>query len=415
MFEQMPETPNTLLRATQIVDALFGSNNPTESKLWEDLVNASRLAQTLKLNQAKNIYDSIVRSDTLEKIFALRKWPVESAPTEPSLSWACIYLREYAILNLETQRLWLRLAKSILNDSACSSISDRVKSNLVSTRGFLALDVSDESLKAIISEQLKAIESYHIDGLELAHHHLVIGDKYRLLREPKLTFHHIQQALTLYTQQGIPYYIYQANQSLADAYFHLNDFDRNYYFLSLESYQKAFDTLPEKDPVSQCQYHYNVGWVYSESGWIFSKPELYDSALYNFYEGYNIAYQNALEIELAKHEWGLGRTYYLLQDYQESLKLLQSASLRFEAYQMKLLTAMCLQVEAACLQKIGRIDEALELVMKRGLPLQRQVDDPVQLYHMLRRAVSLCRNKKNYLNYKPIITEYIQLKSRIRK
>lgn len=411
----MFELPNTLLRATQIVDALFGSNNPTESKLWEGLVHASRLAQDLKLNQAKNIYDSIVQSDTLEKVFASRKWPVESALIEPSLSWACIYLREYAILNLETQRLWLSLAESILNGSAYGSISDRVKSNLISTRGFLALDVSAKSLKAIIREQLDAIEFLKVDELELAHHHLVIGDKYRLLREPKLTFHHIQQALTLYTQQGTPYYIYQANQSLADAYFHLNDFDRNYYFLSLESYQKAFDTLPEKDPVSQCQYHYNVGWVYSESGWIFSKPELYDSALDNFYEGYNIAYQNALEIELAKHEWGLGRTYYLLQDYQESLTLLRSASLRFEYHEMKLLMAMCLQVEAACLQKIGKIDEAFDLVMQRGLPLQRQVDDPLQLYHMLRRAVSLCRNKKNYSNHRPLIEEYIQLKRRIHK
>jgi hypothetical protein len=81
---------------------------------------------------------------------------------------------------------------------------------------------------------------------------------------------------------------------------------------------------------------------------------------------------------------------------------------------MKLMVAMCIQVEAACLQRMGLVDEALELVEKRGLPLQRQVDDPVQLYHMLRRLVSLYCQKRDF-SRADIIWEYFSLKRKLKK
>lgn len=396
------------LGASEIVDALFGSNELSSDKLWNDLLHANRLVTTLNIRQAQDLYESVVNASILEKVFANRIWTLAAAPTEPNLAWACIYLREYVLLNSSIGHFWLQFAEIVVDDAGYLALSDQIKSTLISTQGWIFLQTSTKSLKAIISEQLKAIESLDVAGIEAAHHYIVIGNAYRLLREPTLAFFHIKRAISLYTEQENKFYIYQSNRSLASTFFYLNNFDEKYYDQALELYETTFSMIPDNEPRSQCKHYYDIGWIYSET-------EFYDKALDIFYEGYSIAYRNHLDIELAKQEWGLGRTYFMLRNFDEALKLLQSASFHFEYNHMKLMTAMCIQVEAACLQRMGLVDEALELVEKRGLPLQRQVDDPVQLYHMLRRAVSLHSNKRDWFRHRDIFAEYFRLKRQLKK
>jgi tetratricopeptide (TPR) repeat protein len=398
------------LSAAEIVDALFGSSNANADKLWDDLVYANSLANALNIRQAQDVYESVINTSTLEKVFADRLWALGGSPSKPNLAWACVYLREYVFLNfsISAAHFWRQLVEIVVNEPGYSSLPDQIKSILISTRGWISLKTSDKFLKAILSEQLTAMDSLDIDEIEAAHHQLVIGNVYRRLRKPVLAISHIKQAADLYTKHQKKFYIYQSNRSLADAFYYLNDFDKQYYDQALRLYEITFSMLPDNQPQAQCQHYYDIGWVYCET-------EFYDKALDAFYDGYNIANRNNLDIELAMQEWGLGRTYYMLRNFDEALRLLRSASFCFEYHHMKLMLAMCIQVEAACLQKMGLVDEALELAEKRGLPLQRQVDDPVQLHHMLRRVVYLRLKKRNWFRNSEIFLEYLRLRRQIKK
>jgi tetratricopeptide (TPR) repeat protein len=397
------------LNAVEIADAIFGSDKLSADKLWHDLVHANRLITTLSIGQAQDLYESILRAGILEEVFAHRVWALAGAPTEPNLAWACVYLREYVLLDssVSTARLWQQLAKIVVEDSAYSSLSDQIKSILVSTQGWVAFRTSAKPLREILSEQLTALKSLDVNGIEAAHHHVVIGDAYRLLREPISAIYHIKQAVSIYTEQQNKFYIYQSKRTLASALYYLNDFNKQYFDQALQLYEAIFCMLSDDEPRTKCRHHYDVGWVYCET-------ERYDKALDAFYAGYSIAYRNNLDVELAKQEWGLGRVHYSLRNLEEALNLLRSASFRFEYHHMKLMVAMCIQVEAACLQRMGLVDEALELVEERGLPLQRQIDDPVQLYHMLRRRVSLYCAKRDFSKI-DVFSEYFRVKRQIKK
>src|SRR5690606_18184396 len=175
------------------------------------------------IRQAQDLYESVVNASILEKVFADRIWTLAAEPTEPNLAWACIYLREYVLLNSSIGHFWLQLAEIVVDDAGYLALSDQIKSTLISTQGWMFLQTSTKSLKAIISEQLMAIESLAVAGIEAAHHHIVIGNAYRLLREPTLAFFHIKRAISLYTEQENKFYIYQSNQSLASTFFYRSE------------------------------------------------------------------------------------------------------------------------------------------------------------------------------------------------
>jgi tetratricopeptide (TPR) repeat protein len=397
------------LNAVEIVEALFGSNELKEDRLWNDLLQANRLAAALRTKQAADLYAEITRNGALEEVFANRTWALSGSPTGPNLAWACVYLRESVFLDsgIKPSQLWQQLAEVVVNDSGYPSLPDPIKSILISTQGWVSLRTKAKSLKEILAEQLAALKSLKISGTEAAHHHIVIGSVYRLLREPALAISHLEQAVDIYVKQQNEFYIYHSKRTLAGAFLYLNDFDKGYFNRALQLYEATFTMLPDSDPRAKCEHYYDVGWVYVETAF-------YDKALDTFYDGYSTAYANNFDVELAKLEWGIGRTYYSTRDLDQAVNLLRSASLRFEYNRMKLMVAMCIQVEAACLQRMGLVDEALELVEKRGLPLQRQVDDPVQLYHMLRRLVSLYCQKRDF-SRAGIIWEYFSLKRKLKK
>jgi hypothetical protein len=137
------------LNAVEIVEALFGSNELKEDRLWNDLLQANRLAATLRTKQATDLYKAIIRSDALEKVFANRTWALSGSPTGPNLAWACVYLRESVFLNsgVKPSQLWQQLAEVVVNDSGYPSLPDPIKSILISTQGWIALRTKAKPLK----------------------------------------------------------------------------------------------------------------------------------------------------------------------------------------------------------------------------------------------------------------------------
>jgi tetratricopeptide (TPR) repeat protein len=396
------------LSASEIVDVILGRERFENRSLWEQILQAHEQMFNLQINQAVNLYQAVIKGDLILEIFKDKLWPICSPVDSPNLTDLCIYLQEYFMINSNEWSIWLDFSRIIFDSHEYSKLADNKKSFLISSEGWAKISMAGFALDEILSKQFNALNEMNLEILYKAHHYRLIGHIYTLQRKPELAFDYINRSIQIYEELQSSYHLYQSKRSLARTLFYLNNFDSSYFDKALAMYKTAFNMIASPDATLQSQYYFDIGTVYLES-------KRYEQALDAFEHGYTLAYQSNLDAEVAHHEWGMARVYYLQGQYTKSLTLLWSASLEFELNHQLLRTAMCLQVEAACLQKLGRIDEAIELVEMRALRLQRNIDDPVQLYHTLRRIVILHLLKKDWCKFKDYYREYFKLKREIKK
>ncbi|MBI5930388.1 MAG: hypothetical protein HY862_13845 [Chloroflexi bacterium] len=379
---------------------------------WEQLRQAHHLIRQARISEAMQGY-RYLHERRLERYFAhgTEPWVLIDEPQYPSMTWACIYLCEFYIMQRGRWLEWADLAGDVLQHADFGSLPLQARSRLVSTKGWADVHLTGSDIQRNAELQVRMLaelESQERLVFEQMLHHRLLGYLYQQLRQPDKAFFHLDCASALVDAKTEPFYSLRVKEIRATTLYYFKDFDSNYNTQAIDIYLKILEIAEALDePLEMSRQAYNLGWAYAE------QPNFEKASLY-FRRGLHTARKSNFDYERALNLYGEGFLCLSERYFDESIELLQEASAVFDELEAPLMTAMCLQLEAAVLQRSGKIDVAVDCAL-RALASQRMVDNPIQLYHTLRRIVKLCTKRKDWATCGRYFPEYFCLKIRLKK
>lgn len=379
---------------------------------WEQLHHAHHLIRQARISEAMHAYHYL-HERRLGRYFAHgpEPWVLIDEPQYPSMAWACIYLCEFYIMQRGRWLEWDDLASDVLKHADFATLPLQCRSRLIITKGWADVHLAGSGLQQNAEQQIRILaELEQHEGLvfeEMLHHRL-LGYLYQQLRQPEKAFFHLDRASELVDAKKEPFYNLRIKEIRATTLYYFKDFESNYNIQAIDIYLEILDVAETWDePLEMSRQAYNLGWAYGEQT-DFEKASLY------FRRGLHTARKSNLDYERALNLYGEGFVCLSERYFDEALELLQEASSVFDELEAPLMTAMCLQLESAALQRLGQFEIAIDCAL-RALASQRIIDNPIQLYHTLRRILKLYAKKKDWRAFRRYFPEYICLKLRLKK